>query len=109
MSDTRKRKARPPSTLCKLSLIPWRMESENERAGISVTLLKPGGCGTPYPEHVRNYMETPPRIPHRLIICGSSLMRSCSAARTGPVCFTAAPAALLLSPSVSWHLAWLTS
>jgi len=40
-----------------------RMELERERAGISVTLVKPGSCGTPYPQHARNYMAVPPRIP----------------------------------------------
>jgi NAD(P)-dependent dehydrogenase (short-subunit alcohol dehydrogenase family) len=40
-----------------------RVELEREGAGISVTLIKPGGCGTPYPEHARNYMDVPPRIP----------------------------------------------
>jgi NAD(P)-dependent dehydrogenase (short-subunit alcohol dehydrogenase family) len=40
-----------------------RMELERDRAGISVTLIKPGGCATPYPEHARNYMPVPPRIP----------------------------------------------
>jgi NAD(P)-dependent dehydrogenase (short-subunit alcohol dehydrogenase family) len=43
-----------------------RMELERERANISVTLIKPGGCGTPYPEHARNYMSVPPRIPQPL-------------------------------------------
>lgn len=44
----------------------WRMELEREGAGISVTLIKPGGCGTPYPQHARNYMPVPPRIPQPL-------------------------------------------
>jgi len=43
-----------------------RMELERERAGTSVTLVKPGGCATPYPEHARNYMPVPPRIPQPL-------------------------------------------
>jgi NAD(P)-dependent dehydrogenase (short-subunit alcohol dehydrogenase family) len=43
-----------------------RLELEQESAGVSVTLLKPGGCGTPYPEHARNYMDAPPRIPQPL-------------------------------------------
>ena len=42
------------------------MELEHQGAGISVTLVKPGGCGTPYPEHARNYMDNPPRIPQPL-------------------------------------------
>jgi len=40
-----------------------RMELEREGAGVSVTLVKPGSCGTPYPQHARNYMPEPPRIP----------------------------------------------
>jgi NAD(P)-dependent dehydrogenase (short-subunit alcohol dehydrogenase family) len=40
-----------------------RMELEREGSGISVTLVKPGSCATPYPEHARNYMPVPPRIP----------------------------------------------
>lgn len=43
-----------------------RMELEREGAGICVTLVKPGGCGTPYPEHARNYLDHPPRIPQPL-------------------------------------------
>lgn len=43
-----------------------RMELERERAGISVTLIKPGGCATPFAEHARNYMDKPPRIPQPL-------------------------------------------
>jgi NAD(P)-dependent dehydrogenase (short-subunit alcohol dehydrogenase family) len=40
-----------------------RMELERDGAGVSVTLVKPGSCGTPYPQHARNYMAMPPRIP----------------------------------------------
>jgi NAD(P)-dependent dehydrogenase (short-subunit alcohol dehydrogenase family) len=40
-----------------------RMELERERAGISVTLIKPGSVHTPYPEHARSYMAQPPRLP----------------------------------------------
>lgn len=43
-----------------------RMELERERAGISVTLIKPGSVHTPYPEHARNYMGAPPRLPPML-------------------------------------------
>lgn len=43
-----------------------RVELERDKAGISVTLIKPGGCGTPYPEHARNYTSSPPRIPQPL-------------------------------------------
>jgi hypothetical protein len=53
------------------------MELERERANISVTLIKPIGCGTPYAEHARNYMSQPPRIPQPLydpsIIAGAVL------------------------------------
>lgn len=40
-----------------------RMELEREGAGISVTLIKPGAIDTPFPEHARNYMDQPPRLP----------------------------------------------
>ena len=40
-----------------------RRELEREQAPISVTLIKPGSVKTPYPEHARNYMEAPPRLP----------------------------------------------
>ena len=40
-----------------------RMELERDRAGISVTLIKPAAIDTPYPEHARNYLDTPPRLP----------------------------------------------
>lgn len=40
-----------------------RMELERERAGISVTLIKPGAIHTLFPEHARNYMDAPPRLP----------------------------------------------
>ena len=40
-----------------------RMELEREGALISVTLIKPGPIHTPYPEHARNYMDEPPRLP----------------------------------------------
>jgi short-subunit dehydrogenase len=43
-----------------------RMELEREGAGISVTLIKPGSINTPYPEHARNYMGAPPRLPPML-------------------------------------------
>jgi hypothetical protein len=39
------------------------MELEREQAGISVTLIKPGAINTPYPEHARNFMDEPPRLP----------------------------------------------
>ena len=40
-----------------------RMEMEREGAGISVTLVKPGAIDTPFPEHARNFMDKPPRLP----------------------------------------------
>ncbi|WP_085809128.1 SDR family oxidoreductase [Sphingomonas sp. TZW2008] len=45
-----------------------RMELERERAGISVTLVKPGAIDTPFPEHARNFMDTPPRLPPPLYV-----------------------------------------
>ena len=41
----------------------FRMELESEGAPISVTLIKPNGMDTPYPEHARNKMGKPARIP----------------------------------------------
>ncbi len=41
-----------------------RMEVEGD--GISVTLIKPGPIDTPFPEHARNYMDQPPRLPQPL-------------------------------------------
>ncbi len=40
-----------------------RMELAMENSGISVTLIKPHGIDTPYPEHARNKMDVPARIP----------------------------------------------
>ena len=40
-----------------------RMELERDGVPISVTLIKPGPINTPYPEHARNYMDKPPRLP----------------------------------------------
>lgn len=40
-----------------------RMELERDGAPISVTLIKPGAIHTPYPEHARNYLDEPPRLP----------------------------------------------
>ena len=45
-----------------------RMELEREGAGISVTLVKPGAIGTPFPEHARNFMDSPPRLPPPLYV-----------------------------------------
>jgi short-subunit dehydrogenase len=43
-----------------------RMELERDNAPISVTLIKPGSVNTPYPEHARNFMDAPPRLPAML-------------------------------------------
>lgn len=40
-----------------------RMDIEREGLPISVTLIKPTGMHTPFPEHGRNHMDKPPRIP----------------------------------------------
>jgi short-subunit dehydrogenase len=40
-----------------------RMDVEREGLPISVTLIKPAGIHTPFPEHGRNHMDEPPRIP----------------------------------------------
>lgn len=43
-----------------------RMELEQEGAPISVTLIKPSGIDTPYPEHARNKLDKPARLPQPL-------------------------------------------
>lgn len=43
-----------------------RMELEREGAGVSVTLIKPAAIHTPFPEHARNFMDQPPRLPQPL-------------------------------------------
>lgn len=40
-----------------------RMELQRVKAPISVTLIKPAAMHTPYPEHARNYMSEPARLP----------------------------------------------
>lgn len=40
-----------------------RMELEADEANVSVTLIKPNGIDTPYPEHARNKLGEPARIP----------------------------------------------
>lgn len=40
-----------------------RMELEEEGAPVSVTLIKPNGIDTPYPEHARNKLGEPARVP----------------------------------------------
>jgi short-subunit dehydrogenase len=49
-----------------------RMDVEREGLEISVTLIKPSGIHTPFPEHGRNHMEMPPRTPQ--IIYGPELV-----------------------------------
>ncbi|MGN5374862.1 MAG: hypothetical protein DI632_14245 [Sphingomonas hengshuiensis] len=41
----------------------FRMELEAEDRPISVTLVKPAAIDTPYPEHARNRMDQPARVP----------------------------------------------
>lgn len=40
-----------------------RIELMHDEVPISVTLIKPSGIDTPYPEHARNYMDEAPRLP----------------------------------------------
>ncbi|WP_276497012.1 SDR family oxidoreductase [Pontibacter litorisediminis] len=40
-----------------------RMELEEDEAPVSVTLIKPAGINTPYPEHARNYTENELTLP----------------------------------------------
>jgi NAD(P)-dependent dehydrogenase (short-subunit alcohol dehydrogenase family) len=40
-----------------------RLELEEEGAPISVTLIKPAGIDTPYPEHAKNYLAQQPKLP----------------------------------------------
>ncbi|HEY8381339.1 MAG TPA: SDR family oxidoreductase [Microvirga sp.] len=40
-----------------------RMELERDGAPVSVTLIKPSGIDTPYPEHARNYLDDELAIP----------------------------------------------
>lgn len=40
-----------------------RMEHEMEGGSVAITLIKPNGIDTPYPEHARNKMGVPARIP----------------------------------------------
>jgi short-subunit dehydrogenase len=40
-----------------------RMELEADGAPVSVTLIKPNGMDAPYPEHARNKLDEPARIP----------------------------------------------
>lgn len=49
-----------------------RMDIEREGLPVSVTLIKPSGIHSPFPEHGRNHMELPPRTPQ--IIYGPELV-----------------------------------
>lgn len=40
-----------------------RMETEMDGGHVAITLIKPNGIDTPYPEHARNKMGKPARIP----------------------------------------------
>ena len=40
-----------------------RMELQRDDTGISVTLIKPNGMDTPYPEHARNKLDQPATLP----------------------------------------------
>ncbi len=40
-----------------------RMELERDDTGISVTTIRPNGMDTPYPEHARNKLDKPARLP----------------------------------------------
>lgn len=48
-----------------------RMDIEREGLPVSVTLIKPNGIHTPFPEHARNHMDLPPRVPQ--VIYGPEL------------------------------------
>ncbi|HEY0419956.1 MAG TPA: SDR family oxidoreductase, partial [Acetobacteraceae bacterium] len=41
----------------------FRVELEQEKAPISVTLIKPASINTPFPEHAANYMDKAPKLP----------------------------------------------
>ena len=40
-----------------------RMELEERRSPIAVTLVKPGSVGTPLPDHAKTYLDRAPRLP----------------------------------------------
>lgn len=40
-----------------------RIELADERAPVSVTLIKPAAINTPFPEHARNYLPEKPKLP----------------------------------------------
>jgi short-subunit dehydrogenase len=41
----------------------FRMELEEDRAPIAVTLVKPGAINTPFPQNAKNFMEEKPTLP----------------------------------------------
>lgn len=55
-----------------------RVELRQDKAPISVTLIKPSAINTPYPEHARNYMDEPARLPRCCTIRAWWPTRSCS-------------------------------
>ena len=63
-----------------------RMELERGRAGISVTLIKPAAIDTPFPEHARNFMAEPPRLPPPLyqpdVVADAALFACVTSKRT---------------------------
>jgi len=40
-----------------------RMELEEARLPVSVTLVKPAGIDTPFPQHAKNYLQQEPKLP----------------------------------------------
>ncbi|WP_174297117.1 SDR family oxidoreductase [Sphingomonas bacterium] len=61
-----------------------RMELEREGAGVSVTLVKPGAIDTPFPEHARNFMDSPARLPPPLYtpeVVADAVLFACANAR----------------------------
>ncbi|OUJ74619.1 SDR family oxidoreductase [Hymenobacter crusticola] len=40
-----------------------RIELEEEKAPVSVTLIKPSAINTPFPQHAKNYMDKEPKLP----------------------------------------------
>lgn len=47
-----------------------RMELEADEAPVSVTLIKPTGVDTPFPQHARNYMSQEPKLPAPVYAAG---------------------------------------
>lgn len=61
-----------------------RMELEREGAGISVTLIKPAAIDTLFPEHARNFMDAPPRLPPPLYqpsVVADAVLFACATSR----------------------------